>query len=160
VLMHDCTADMEVVRRGNRTLEMVQLLVPALQQQGYHFARIDEVPEISALSVNQVRIALRDSTGLYVSPQGGGGGAILVNGPAIGAWEPLVVEDLYVGKVALRTVSGHYVSPQGGGGGAVLANGPVVGDWEPLDLISLGDNRVAFRSITGDYLTSDQGAGS
>jgi peptidoglycan/xylan/chitin deacetylase (PgdA/CDA1 family) len=160
VLMHDCTADQEVVKQANRTLELIQLLVPELLQQGYRFARIDEVPDIAALAQNTLRLAIKGSNGLYISPQGGGGGAVIVNGPAVGPWEPLVMEDLYVGKVALRATNGQYLSPQGGGGGAVLANGPAVGAWEPLDLISLGGNRIAFRTVTGHFLVCDAGAGN
>jgi hypothetical protein len=162
--MHDCTADMEYVKRRNRALDLVQLLVPALQQQGYQFARVDEVPDIINLTANTLTIALKGSNGLYVSPQGGGGGQILVNGPAVGAWEPLILEDLFVGRVAVRAVNGQYISPQGGGsgpdgvGGDVLANGPAVGDWEPLDLISLGGNQVAFRSFRGNFLRCSAGA--
>jgi peptidoglycan/xylan/chitin deacetylase (PgdA/CDA1 family) len=164
ILMHDCTADMEYVKRRNRALDLVQLLVPALQQQGYQFARVDEVPDIINLTANTLTIALKGSNGLYVSPQGGGGGQILVNGPAVGAWEPLILEDLFVGRVAVRAVNGQYISPQGGGsgpdgvGGDVLANGPAVGDWEPLDLISLGGNQVAFRSFRGNFLRCSAGA--
>jgi len=159
VLLHDCTADMEVVKRANRTFELVQLLIPQLKDRGYQFVRLDAVPDIAAGNQNSVRLALKRSNGLYVSPQGGGGGAIIVNGPGVGPWEPLVVEDLSVGKVALRATTGQYISPQNGGGGDVLANGPAVGPWEPLDLISFGNDRVAFRTITGHFLTCDTLAG-
>jgi peptidoglycan/xylan/chitin deacetylase (PgdA/CDA1 family) len=156
VLMHDCTADKDVVKRANRTLELVQLLVPTLQQHGYQFARIDEIPDVVARTRNTLTVALKGSNGLYVSPQDGGGGMVLINGPAVGLWEPIVVEDLSVGKVALRTTSGQYISPQGGGGGSVLANAAAVGAWEPMDLISFRDNTVAFRCSTGDFLTLDE----
>ncbi len=45
--MHDCTADMAVVKEGNRTLEMIQILIPELVQYGYSFVRLDQVPDIS-----------------------------------------------------------------------------------------------------------------
>lgn len=159
VLCHDGTADMDVVRRANRALELMQSLVPMLRARGYKFCRLDEIPDMPGGEQSALPIALRGYNGLYVSPQGGGGGAIIVNGPAAGPWEPLVVEDLYCGKVALRAATGHYVSPQNGGGGEVLANGPAVGEWEPLDLISLGGHKVAFRTITGDFLTCDAASG-
>jgi peptidoglycan/xylan/chitin deacetylase (PgdA/CDA1 family) len=159
VLNHDCTADQDVVLRANRTLELMQLLIPMLQARGYTFCRLDQVPGIAVSEQSTLPIALRGSNGLYVSPQQGGGGAIVVNGPAVGPWEPLVVEDLYVGKVALKASTGHYLSPQNGGGGEVLANGPSVGEWEPLDLISLGNNNVAFRTVTGHFLTYDAAGG-
>ena len=161
VLLHDCTADQDAVKRANRTFELVKVLIPELRQRGYQFSRLDAVPAITAITASTAgnqsgpRVALRGSNGLYVSPQGGGGGAIIVNGPSVGAWEVLVVEDLDVGKVALRAMNGQYVSPQNGGGGDVLANGPSVGDWEPLDLISLADHQVAFRTMTGHFLSCD-----
>ena len=161
VLLHDCTADQEAVKRANRTFELVQVLIPALRQRGYQFARLDAVPGIPTGDQSGAhRVALRGFNGLYVSPQGGGGGAILVNGPSVGLWEPLAVENLDVGKVALRAANGQYVSPQNGGGGEVLADGPSVGDWEPLDLISLGDQQVAFRTMTGHFLACDIPAGA
>ena len=160
ILMHDCTADQDVVKRVNRTLELVQLLIPALRQQGYQFSRLDEVPDIKSSYNGPIRLALRGSNNQYVSPQGGGGGPIRVDGPMVGPWEPLVIEDLYVGKVALRATNGKYISPQNGGGSDVLANGPSVGEWEPLDLISFGDNKVAFRTITGHFLNCDTSAGN
>jgi chitooligosaccharide deacetylase len=159
ILSHDCTADMDFVKRANRTFEMVQILIPALRQRGYAFRRLDAVPGLPGGDQSALRIALRGVNGLYVSPQLGGGGSIIVNGPRVGPWEPIVVEDLYAGKAALRVSTGHYISPQGGGGGDVLANGPAVGLWEPLDLISLGSHQVAFRSVTGHFLNCDLGAG-
>jgi peptidoglycan/xylan/chitin deacetylase (PgdA/CDA1 family) len=159
VLMHDCSADLDVVKRVNRTFELVQLLIPMLRERGYDFRRLDQIPGMPGGDQSAIRIALRGCNGLYVSPQGGGGGAVIVNGPAVGPWERLVVEDLYVGKVALRTATGQYLSPQGGGGGEVLANGVAPADWAPLDLISLGANQVAFRTVTGHFLTCETAAG-
>ncbi len=83
---------------------------------------------------------------------------MIVNGPSIGPWEPMVLNDLYVGKVALRAANGQYLSPQGGGGGAVRADGASAGSNEALDLISLGNNQVAFRASTGHFLSYDDSA--
>jgi peptidoglycan/xylan/chitin deacetylase (PgdA/CDA1 family) len=160
ILNHDCTADQDIVRRGNRTFDLMKILIPKLVERGYQFTRLDSVPGIPGGDQSTIPVALRGFNGFYVSPQQGGGGPIIVNGPAVGSWEPLVVEDLYVGKVALRASTGAYVSPQGGGGGSVLANGPAVGEWEPLDLISFGNNRIAFRTITGHFLSCDTNAGN
>jgi hypothetical protein len=154
ILMHDCTADSDVLKNANRTLELVKLLVPKLAQRGYQFVRIDAIPDIVALSQKPNIFSLKGSNGFYMSPQGGGGGKILINSPAVDAWERLIVEDLDCGKVALRAPRGQYFSPQGEGGD-VLANGPIVGHYEPLDLISLGKNRVVFRTIAGGHLACD-----
>jgi peptidoglycan/xylan/chitin deacetylase (PgdA/CDA1 family) len=151
VLMHDCTSDMELARRGNRDLEMLHILIPQLKQQGYEFVRLDEVPDIADLSQQEITVALKGANGRYVSPQDGGGGEVLVNGPVVGQWEPLVVEDLGVGKIALRTVTGNYISAEGGGGGKIVASATEPGDFEAFDLISMGPHQVAFRSFKGDF---------
>ena len=157
VLMHDSSADQDAVRKLNMTHALTQLLVPALQQQGYQFVRLDSITEIKAASQVPFQFALLASNGKYVSPQGGGGGQILVNGTAIGPSEPFGVEDLGYGKVAIRAANGLYLSPQDGGGDGkeVLANRPAVGEWEPLDLITVGRGQVAFRTIRGFFLTRE-----
>ena len=157
VLMHDSSADQDAVRKLNMTHALTQLLVPALQQQGYQFVRLDSITEIKTASQVPFQFALLASNGKYVSPQGGGGGQILVNGPTVGPWEPFGVEDLGYGKVAIRAANGLYLSPQDGGGDGkeVLANRPAVGEWEPLDLITVGRGQVAFRTIRGFFLTRE-----
>jgi len=155
VLMHDSTADTDVVKQLNLTCSMVQILIPALKAQGYQFVRLDEVPDVVAAVQRPFVFGLRASNGQYVSPQGGGGGSILVNGPAIGPWERLGIDAVAPGKVALRAPNGSYLSPQGGGGGDVLANGLGIGAWDAFDLIPVGPQKVAFRTVTGHFLTRD-----
>jgi peptidoglycan/xylan/chitin deacetylase (PgdA/CDA1 family) len=45
VLMHDSSEE-EAVRLNNRTLETTQLIVPILKERGYHFVRLDRVPQV------------------------------------------------------------------------------------------------------------------
>lgn len=159
VLMHDSTADMDTAKDKNWTCAMTQILVPQLLSQGYGFRGIDEIPEIQATAQAGLQCALLASNGKYVSPQQGGGGGILVDGPAVGDWEPLGVSYLAPGKVALTAKNGLYLSPQNGGNGEVLANGPALGAWEPFDLVPVGDGKVAFRTVTGHYLTRETPGG-
>jgi hypothetical protein len=70
------------------TYTLTQLLIPTLQQQGYQFVRLDSITEIKAASQVPFQFALTASNGKYVSPEAGGGGQILVNGPAVGSWDP------------------------------------------------------------------------
>jgi hypothetical protein len=155
VLLHDSTADMDVVKQSNMTFSMIQTLVPALKAQGYSFVRLDAVPDVVAAVQRPFMFALLASDGKYVSPQAGGSGSILVNGLAIGPWQKLGIVSVAPGKVALRAVNGLYFSPQNGGGGDVLANGSGIDVWEPFDLIPVGPRKVAFRTITGHFLTLD-----
>jgi peptidoglycan/xylan/chitin deacetylase (PgdA/CDA1 family) len=159
ILMHDNTADLVAAREGNLTCAMTEIIVPILRAEGYEFIGLDEVDEIRAAAETRLPCALLASNDLYVSPQQGGGGDILVEGPAIGDWETLGVEYLGPGKVALSAANGLYLSPQDGGGGEVLADGPRVGNWEPLNLIPIGDEQVAFRTVTGHFLTRETDGG-
>jgi hypothetical protein len=45
--MHDCTADQDAIKMVNRTFELIQLLVPELDQQDYKFVRLDEIPGLA-----------------------------------------------------------------------------------------------------------------
>jgi hypothetical protein len=159
VLMHDSTADIEVAKPVNLTYAMLQILIPALKSQGYQFAPLTAIPDVVTATQRQLSFGLLASNGKYISPQSGGGGTILVNGPAVGPWETLGIEYVAPGKVALRAPNGLYLSPQDGGGGEVLANGPGISGWEPLDLIPVGPENVAFRASTGHFLTRATAAG-
>jgi len=44
ILMHDCTADNDTMKKNNRTYETVKILVPKLRDMGYSFVRLDEIP--------------------------------------------------------------------------------------------------------------------
>jgi peptidoglycan/xylan/chitin deacetylase (PgdA/CDA1 family) len=47
VLMHDSSED-AALRLRNRTMELTELLVPALEERGYRFVHLDEVPQVRA----------------------------------------------------------------------------------------------------------------
>lgn len=159
VLLHDSTADMGQTRRENQTCLMTQLLIPQLVAAGFQFVRLDHVRGAALAAHIQGSVALRAFNGRYVSPQGGGGGRILLDGPAVGPWEVLDIAQPAPGKVALRTPSRLWLSPQNGGGGTVLANGPAIAEWELLDLLALDGQRVAFRTANGSFLTMEAAAG-
>ena len=161
ILNHDCTAEQDIVKDNNRTLLLIRKLIPKLKTLGYDFVRIDEINEIQTAANAPIEFALLASNGKYVSAQNGGGERILVDGPAVGPWEPIAVVDMGYGKVALRAPNGLFYSPQDGGGegSEVLANGPAIGLWEPLDLIQLKNGKVAFRTVRGHYLSRETDAG-
>ncbi|MBC7773972.1 MAG: polysaccharide deacetylase family protein [Phycisphaerae bacterium] len=159
VLMHDSSGDSELAKSRNRCLEVVKRLIPKLKLDGYSFVRIDEINDVIAAATLPLRFALKGANNLFVSPQNGGGGIILVNGPSIGGWEPLIAFNLGGGKIAIQCSNGKFVSPQNGGGGNVLADGPSIGGWEPLEVIRVYDGHVAFRTINGHYLTLDNSTG-
>ena len=104
-------------------------------------------------------IALRASNGQYVCAEGGGGGVVVANRNAIGAWETFRLFDLGNGNVALRASNGQYVCAEGGGGGAVVANRNAIGAWETFKLFDLGNGNVALRASNGQYVCAEGGGG-
>lgn len=148
VLMHDNSFENPAL---NRTYEMLRLLVPRLLAECYRFVRLDAIPQVrSALMVSKT-IALRASN-KYISPQSGGGGEVLANGPAIGDWEELGFVPLAGNKLAIRTPSGHFLSAQPDG--ELLADAPEPLDWEIFELEPQFNNQVALRAFhTSRYLS-------
>ncbi len=45
ILMHDSSEE-EFVRLRNQTMQMTKILVPLLKERGYHFVRLDAVPQV------------------------------------------------------------------------------------------------------------------
>jgi hypothetical protein len=69
------------------------------------------------------KVALRVTTGQYVSPQNGGGGDVLANGPTVGEWEPLDLISLGGNRVAFRTITGDFLTCDTASGGTLKATG-------------------------------------
>ena len=90
------------------------------------------------------KVSLRSSNGKFICAEGGGGGAVVANRGALGAWETFTLHDLNGGnlvdgnKVTLQAANGKYVCAEGGGGGAVVANRGAVGAWETFTFRRIG----------------------
>jgi peptidoglycan/xylan/chitin deacetylase (PgdA/CDA1 family) len=161
ILFHDCSKELGILS-NMWPLELIQIVVDWLQQNNFRFIRADSIPQVEdAASISSV-IALQTHGGHYISPQLGGGGAILAGGTSIGAWEPLGVKHLDnndPSKIALRCLNGSYVSPQQGGGGAILANGSAANEWETLTWVDVGTDFVALQCQSGHFISAQQGNG-
>ena len=92
--------------------------------------RFDAWERLTAVPVVPGKVALRAGNGKYLSPQNGGGSAVLANGPAIGGWEPLDVISLGASRVAFRTVTGHFLTRENAEGGRLMAHVGALGGWE------------------------------
>jgi hypothetical protein len=124
---------------------MTRLLIPRLIADGYRFIRLDALPQVrSAMQVSS--IAGLKATNGYVSPQGGGGGGVLANGPALSAWEELGLVQLAGGKLAIRTPNGQFMSTHPNGD--VLADGNGAYDWEMFMLEDQHNGFFALKSLS------------
>jgi len=148
VTMHDSSQN-PAAAALNQTFELTRRLIPQLIADGYRFIRLDAAPQVrSAMLVSSI-VGLKAANSLYISPQGGGGGSILANGPGLYAWEELGLVQLGNGQHAIRTPNGQFMSTQPTG--EILANGNGVSDWEKFDLI--GPSPVKIKASNGNYAT-------
>ncbi|MDD4652164.1 MAG: hypothetical protein PHQ34_08025 [Methanothrix sp.] len=104
-------------------------------------------------------IAIKASNGKYLCAEGGGGGSVVANRNAIGAWETFKLIDQGNGYYALQAANGQYVCAEGGGGGSVVANRNAIGVWETFRLIDQGNGYYALQAANGQYVCAEGGGG-
>lgn len=85
---------------------------------------------VTVVDLGNSKVALKAATGLYFSPQQGGGGEVLANGPQPGRWEALDLIQLKGGKAAFRTITGHFLTRETTAGGRLMANAKRMRAWE------------------------------
>jgi len=156
VIFHDDAAVGDPRSAINRTFELTQLLIPRLIADGYRFIRVDALPQVrSAMLVSSIA-GLKAASG-YLSPQGGGGGSILANGPGLFAWEELGIVQLGGGKVAIRTPNGQFMSAHPNGDVLADGNGPFA--WETFELVNQNNGFFSLKSVALSQWISAPSAG-
>ncbi len=104
------------------------------------------------------RIALLAPNGRFVAAEGGGGGELVANRSAAGAWESFT--EAVVSSVGLRTDVRSFVCAEGGGGQPLVANRSSQGAWETFRSLSFSIGQVAFQATNGQYVAAEGGGGS
>ena len=153
ILMHDNSADKLWLRKRNMGLPFVKILIPLLKSAGFNMVRVDEIAGFAAEAANSSAMALRGANQMYISVEGGGGGAVLVNANAAGATEKLSAVALGGNRYALRAPGGQYLSVQNTGDNPVTATAPEVGDLEVFEAMPWRPGVTAFRNYTGGFFT-------
>lgn len=104
------------------------------------------------------RVALRAFNNRYVCAEGGGGGILVGDRPALGPWEAFHIVELGNNTIALRSETGAYVSAVNGGGGPVLVNATKLGPSETFVQAPVGSSQdlVSFATSSGKFLTVNQ----
>ncbi len=105
------------------------------------------------------RTALKCFSGQYVCAEGGGGGTLVADRNAVGAWETLDLLDLDNGNVAIRSANGNFVSAVNGGGAGVTVDRTAIGSWETFALVMQGSKSASFKTANGDFLCAEGGGG-
>ena len=158
ILMHDNMANVRRYAPKNQAVTFAKSLVPNLLDAGFKLVRVDAIPGIAAQAATTPRIALRGTNQAYVSPQGAGGGQILVSGAEPSTWEELTIVSLGCNRFAFQAPAGQFFSVQDADGSPVTATATQIGDWETFEAIPGNNGTTIFRTYTGDFLTIGNGS--
>lgn len=154
VVLHDEIADMDVVKPENKTLELLQILIPKLLDLGYSFVRLDEIPSIKEASAEKINFTLRNVKGKYLSLKNEF--EVWADGKPNDPQNILQLTELGYGKVALKTVNNLYLSATENATYLVIANVAKIGETETFDLIPVNENSFMLRCNNGFFLTLEK----
>lgn len=145
VLMHDSSED-ERMRRGNRTLEVTRLIVPALESEGYRFIRLDAIPQVrSAVPVSSV-IAVRTEDGRYLGWSSVPGGGLAALARSVGPGEQFGVVLRDPGRMALRAPNGLFLAAGPDGHDRLIAGATSLADAILFDATPSTDEPIILRA--------------
>jgi peptidoglycan/xylan/chitin deacetylase (PgdA/CDA1 family) len=150
VLMHDSSPDPRV-RAGNRTLDLVQRLIPELQALGYTFVRLDAIPQVRTAACATRLIALRGSNERFISSTGDG--ALFADAEAIGFREQFGLLPVADARFAIRTHRGWLLRTEPDG--LVSAGALTVEAGEPFALDEIDSTSITLRNSGGTFLAYD-----
>jgi peptidoglycan/xylan/chitin deacetylase (PgdA/CDA1 family) len=154
VVMHDEIADMEYLKKENRTLELTKQLIPLLKRQGYQFVRLDEISSINKKACEVLKFTLQSANGkfLFLSPEDNS--TVKIGAAKNGNLKQLGLLDLQNGKIALSASNGLFLSMKEDDC-SIKAISKEVKEHESFDLIPISQNRLALRAFNGNYLMKD-----
>lgn len=144
VLMHDSTADSDLLRARNQTYAMVQILLPQLLALGFRFVPVHDVPDVAAAVTGTVVLrgsSVRNHQVVVGAPVTG-----LAGDAAPGA---VGVRTGRRGLAVLVTNDGRHLVAEEGGGGRLAVSESAGTPFEPVPVGS----RIAFRAPSGHFLT-------
>lgn len=119
------------------------------------------------------KVALRTSTGYYITAENGGGFAVYTDRTELGPWETFTMVPVSPGVFAFRTENGNYLSDmasreqRGGGGGGRQPRTALAASRKSIDastqfrilLVNLDGNFVTLMTSAGRYLTAENNGG-
>jgi len=144
VVFHDEIADMDYVKPANKTLQLLQQLVPQLKAEGYSFTRLDEIDNIKEASQQKLMFAINTNNGKHLSLSNHGAIAIKGNAAAF------TMEFATSGKVIIEVVNHDYLT-FAEGSDKIVASAPKNAA-ALFDYIPVTNNCFMLRATTGHYL--------
>lgn len=149
VVMHDDTADMDIVKPKNQTLDLVKILVPQLLDLGYQFVRLDEITSIKTVSPEKQTFTLHCKNGRYINLKNQF--ELDADGKPGNPNNLLQLEELGHGKIAIKAANNLYLSANNNTG-EVIANQAEIGTTETFDLIPVHSTKLMLRCTNGNFL--------
>jgi peptidoglycan/xylan/chitin deacetylase (PgdA/CDA1 family) len=145
VVFHDDIADMDVVKPLNKTLALLQQLIPLLQQEQYTFIPLQQVPSVAQAIQNPLLFRLSAGKGKFLSA--GTNGLMLSSGQPL-AWQASLEG---YGKIRLHTVNGAHLYVDNNSHHVSLSD---TGEGALLDYIPVTNNRFLLRTYSGNFLAA------
>lgn len=152
VVFHDEIADMDVVKPRNKTLELLQILIPQLLAQGYQFMRLDEIISIKTASAEKPKFTLRIGKEKYLSLHDLV--SLSVDGKPENPQNLLLLEDLGYGKIAIKAANDMYLSAAEV---ELMASRTLINETEKFDVIPVDKNSIMLRCFDGSYVGIEKG---
>jgi hypothetical protein len=157
VLLHDSSDD-PVIRARNRTFELTRILVPTLEDLGYRFTRLDNVPQVrsAAQVMQQVAWLAENERFLGITA---GRHRVHAAAKTMGSAEQLSLVELGEGRVAIRACNVAFLSVDPDSG-FLTADAEAIGPGQQWHRRELGGGRIGLTTVvgTGPVIADHQGS--
>lgn len=153
ILFHDDIADMDFVKPQNKTLELLQSLIPKLKESGYRFIGLNEIDSIRQAANQKIPIHLlaRNKKAVWIT---GPNNEVYVSSKKKLS-SSFIFEMLPSGKVAIQSTDKFYLSVDQNNDDHIVTNNRTLNDNCLFDFIPLINNEFILRATNGNYLTID-----
>ena len=158
IVFHDDIADMDYVKPQNKTLQLLQLLIPRLKAEGYKFVSLEEIASIKKASEEKQFFYLKFKKNKYISLNKNN----VTNVNYTSKKDKLAefsIKMLADGKVVIQSTNNLYFNVEELQDNRVLANKNEIDINCLFDLIPVNNNRIVLRATNGKYLTVDKKLG-
>jgi hypothetical protein len=151
VVFHDDIADMEYVKPKQKTLQLLQSLIPRLKTEGYTFVGLEDIESIKKAADKGLTFHLRTRNKKYISiRQSPGSGIYSISRKS--KYAEFTLESCSDGKIALKSSKGFYLGVENQEGNKVMADKSQIETACLFDLIPVIHSQFMLRASNGNYL--------
>lgn len=154
VVMHDEIADMDYLKKENKTFELTKQLIPLLKNKGYKFVRLDEIQSIRKKTAEVPKFTLQSSNKKFLSLSQENNSLVINGRTGNNSFNHFSFVNLENGKIALLASNSCFLSLVEDDG-SITAIRKEVNELETFDLIPIAQNRIVLRAYNGNYITKE-----